>query len=543
MSVRRGLGRLTVQSLASGLGAWAALLLVGDIMPFGGPLAGRAVSAASAASDGSVAGAASAAGAANQAAGSSDDFAKREYDTALAFMKSGRADEAVKDFQAIADNYPSSSVADQALLQLATYYWERANDRERAEAATVQLLRLYGTGRAAPFAHLLNGRMALAGTDANRVETALASFERARRLSPTPEVAAAAAYYSGDALRVSGRCPDAASEYAAVLAGYPQMVGAGRAEIGLARCYIAQHQPRDAMSHLQRARQYADLPPGELTVASRWLTVLARFYLRGPTDPAFVPAGRALMQSPRAPRDIIALATDPGDSLHVLTESAFLLYDAQGRPTQSFQVNDPRGLAIDLEGHPLVVEKNALRTARGAPIVVRPSASGMGSTEALTDLSAACVLSTGDIILAERKTKRLYRVAADGKYLGPFATLHTTRMASNDRDEIVALDRDTKTIVLLDRQGAIVRRIAARGEGYQFGNVVDVSIDSLGHIYALDREQATVHVFTNDGKLLTSLKSPESGESSFRDANAFALDGAGRLFLSDDRAHQVVIYQ
>jgi outer membrane protein assembly factor BamD (BamD/ComL family) len=480
---------------------------------------------------------------ASQSAGSSDDFAKREYDTALAFMKSGRADEAVKDFQAIADNYPSSSVADQALLQLATYYWEHSNDRAHAQAAIDQLLRLYGTGRAAPFAHLLNGRMALAGPDANRIETALASFERARRLFPTPEVAAAAAYYSGDALRVSGRCADAVSEYAAVLVGYPQMVWAGRAEIGLARCYIAQHQPRAAMSHLQRARQYADVPPDELTQVSRWLTVLARFYLRGPADPAFVAAGRALTQSARAPRDIIALASDAGDHLHVLTESAFLVYDAQGKPTQSFQVNDARGLAVDLEGQPLVIEKNALRTPRGTPIVVRALASGTGSTEALSDLSAGCVLSTGDIILAERKTKRLHRVAADGKYLGPFATLPTTRMAVNDRDEIVALDRDTKTIVLFDRQGAIVRRIAARGEGYQFGNVVDVSIDSLGHIYALDREQASVYVFANDGKLLASLKSPESGEASFRDATAFALDAAGRLFLSDDRAHQVVIYQ
>ena len=145
------------------------------------------------------------ASAASQSSGG-DDFAKRQYDTALAFMKSGRADEALKDFQAIADNYPSSSVADQALLQLATYYWEHGADRERAQAATDQLLRLYGTGHAAPFAHLLQGRMALAGTDTNRTETALASFERARRLFPTPEIAAAAAYYSGDALRIAGRC-------------------------------------------------------------------------------------------------------------------------------------------------------------------------------------------------------------------------------------------------------------------------------------------------------------------------------------------------
>jgi TolA-binding protein len=471
--------------------------------------------------------------------GAGDDFARRQYETAVSFMKDGKAEEALKDFQAIADNYPSSSVADQALLQLATYYWERANDRAHAQAATDQLLRLYGTGRAAPFAHLLNGRMVLAGTEPNRTEAALASFERARRLFPTPEVAAAAAYYSGDALRVGGRCPDAVGEYASVLVEYPRMVWAGRAEIGLARCYIAQHQAREAMSHLQRARQYADLPADELTRVSRWLTVLARFYLRAATDPAFVPGGRGLGQTAKAPKDVIALAMDASDRLHVLTESAYLMYDALGRPIQSFQVSEPRGLAIDAEGKPIIVEKNGLRAPKGAPMLVRPTSTG----EPMNDLSAACILSDGELIVAERKTKRLHRVGSDGKYLGPFAPLHTTHIAVNDRDEIVAIDRDTKSIVLFDRQGAVVRKILPKGEGYLLDNVNDVAIDSLGHIYALDREQATVFVFTNDGKLLASLKSPETGDSAFREPTAFALDGAGRVFLSDERAHQVVIYQ
>jgi TolA-binding protein len=473
--------------------------------------------------------------------GGGEDFARRQYDTAVSFMKDGKAEEALKDFQAIADNYPSSSVADQALLQLATYYWEHANDRAHAQAATDQLLRLYGTGRAAPFAHLLNGRMVLAGSEPNRTEAALASFERARRLFPTPEVAAAAAYYSGDALRVGGRCPDAASEYGTVLVEYPRMVWAGRAEVGLARCYIAQHQPREAMSHLQRARQYADLPADELARISRWLTVLARFYLRAGTDPAFVPGGRAGSQSQtaKAPKDIIAMAIDAGDRLHVLTEAAYLMYDALGRPVQSFQVNEARGLAVDQDGKPIVVEKNALRIPKGPPILVRPAGTG----EPMSDLSAACILSDGELIVAERKTKRLHRVGADGKYLGPFAQLHATRLAVNDRDEIVALDRDTKSLVLFDRQGAVVRKILPRGDSYVMDNVIDVAIDALGHIYALDREQASVFVFTNDGKWLASLRSPETGEAAFREPTAFALDAAGRVFLSDERAHQVVIYQ
>jgi TolA-binding protein len=481
-------------------------------------------------------------------AGGGQDFAQRQYDTALAFMKSGRADEAIKDFQAIADNYPSSPVADQALLQMATYYWERANDAAHAKAAIDQLLRLYGTGRAAPYAHLLNGRMALASGAADSTEAALASFERARRLFPSPEVAAAAAFYSGEALRSAGRCPDAAGEYGTVLVDYPRMVWAGRAEMGIARCFIAQHQPRLAMSHLQRARQYADLPTDEQTRAARWLTMIARFYLRGQADPAFVFGGNAMPQTAKAPRDIVSIATDATDHLHVLTESAFLTYDAQGHAIASFQVNEARGLALDADGHPVVIEKNGMRSVRGLPITVRPAAAGAAAStaanaEPLTDLSAGSALSNGDMILAERRTKRLHRVAADGRYLGAVAPLNATRLAANDRDELIAFDRDSKSIVLLDRQGATVRRIPPRGDGYQFDNVADIAIDTLGHIYALDRGASTVFVFTNDGKLLTTLKSPETGDGTFREATAFALDAAGRLFIADAHVHQVVIYQ
>jgi hypothetical protein len=52
-----------------------------------------------------------------------------------------------------------------------------------------------------------------------------------------------------------------------------------------------------------------------------------------------------------------------------------------------------------------------------------------------------------------------------------------------------------------------------------------------------------VFIFANDGKLLASLKSPENGDAAFREPAAFALDGAGRMFLADERAHQVVFYQ
>jgi hypothetical protein len=97
--------------------------------------------------------------------------------------------------------------------------------------------------------------------------------------------------------------------------------------------------------------------------------------------------------------------------------------------------------------------------------------------------------------------------------------------------------------VLLDATGTTVRRIPPRGDGYTFADPADVAIDAIGHIYVLDRDQATVFVFTKDGRLLATLRSPEAGESSFRQPSAIALDPAGRLHIHDERQRTVVIYQ
>ncbi len=228
-------------------------------------------------------------------------------------MRDGRYQEALKDFQAVADNHPSSAVADQALLQIATYHFEQARDVAKASAVLEQLLKAHPTGRAAPFAYLLSGRIALAtparrralaragagacggrGSRKERVDAALASFERARRLFPVPEVMAAAGYYTGEALRASGRCADAMKAYQDVIVDYPRLVWSSRAELGVGRCLVTLDRARDAMPHLQRVRRAAaGVPPREAETALRWNTILARLLLRAPADPAFTFASRA----------------------------------------------------------------------------------------------------------------------------------------------------------------------------------------------------------------------------------------------------------
>jgi TolA-binding protein len=51
----------------------------------------------------------------------SEDFARRQYESGLSFLREQKFVEALKDFQAVVDAYPASRVADAALLRIAEY--------------------------------------------------------------------------------------------------------------------------------------------------------------------------------------------------------------------------------------------------------------------------------------------------------------------------------------------------------------------------------------------------------------------------------------
>ena len=82
-------------------------------------------------------------------------------------------------------------------------------------------------------------------------------------------------------------------------------------------------------------------------------------------------------------------------------------------------------------------------------------------------------------------------------------------------------------------------RIAQRGAGYELTGPTDVALDVFDHVYVLERDR--VLIFGQDGKLLATF-TPDAA-SAFRNAQALALDGAGRLYIYDEGQGRVVIFQ
>ena len=203
------------------------------------------------------------------------------------------------------------------------------------------------------------------------------------------------------------------------------------------------------------------------------------------------------------------MAIAPKGDIAVLAENALVVYAAQGGVIESFTVNQPRGLTLDAEGRPVVITERGLMRARAQLVTLRAGDAATGRP--LEELAAVGILSNGDIIAADRRTRAIHRFDAEGQPRGAFAAVNASRLAVNERDDIAAIEREGKSIVLLDAAGTIVRRIPPRGEGYTLAEPADVAIDAIGHIYVLDRDQAAVFVFTKDGRLLAIAAFARSG--------------------------------
>jgi TolA-binding protein len=475
--------------------------------------------------------------------GSPEEFARRQYDSGLAFLGERKFGEALKDFQAVVDTYPASRVADAALLQIATYHLEVAWDPAASRAAVDTLLKKYPTSDSAPMAHVLAGRLLVAQSRAQAdVEAALSNFERVPRLYPGSDAVPAALFQAGETLRLNRREAEATARYRQVSVDFPQSVWSARAMLGEARCEVTAGRIAAAMELLQRARQRFPATP-EASTAREWNTILYRLYLRPPVQPSYQFANRTLAGSGGKLKDIEAVAVDRRGTVIAAGGGAVLPFDPSGRVQGPLSAAAPVGVSFERDGEPLYVLKAGLLRGRQPYGVSVPKPDG--SPRVLDSVTAGVVTSKGDLLLADKDTKGIGRFSTDGKFLAPFAPVATLRLAIDSTDRVAALEQDGGGVALLEPDGRVRSKIAARGAGYEFDKIVDLAFDALGHLYVLDRGQGAVHVFApqSPARLVTTFTIPAKAAGAFRHGRALGLDAAARLYIYDDDVDKIQVYQ
>lgn len=471
-----------------------------------------------------------------------EEFARRQYESGLNFLQNHRYTEAMKDLQAVVDSFSTSLVADNALLQIALYHLETAHDLDSAQEAVEKLVKEYPDSDSAPMAHVLAGRIAFSrGRSSNDLDGALASFERVPRLFPGNEAVAAAGFYAGEALRTVRRDREAVERFRRVTMEYPRSIWAARAGLAAGYALVQQNQPMQALQEIQRARR---LFPGS-TVAADALdlnSIVYRLYVRGPSHPSHTFSGKTIGAADSGLKDVVRLTFDPTGRLMVGHKRGISIFKADGTVAETIQAVNATAFFVDEQDRFVVARGGSLITGRNQAIAFSGPGSD-GTLRALDDIPAVLANDRGERLVSNPKAHNVIRALPNGRFLSVFAPGNVSRMAQNWMGDVAMLDRGSKAVVVVDRDGKPVSKIPSKGTGYEFDDPVDVAFDALNHVYVLDPGRSAIFVFGAKSTLVTTLSVPDRSPGALARAQAVGVDSAGRLYAFDSRSRRIQVYQ
>lgn len=333
------------------------------------------------------------------------------------------------------------------------------------------------------------------------------------------------------------------SGFAASRRRIPTHPGAARANLAAGYCLVQSDRAPVALPEVQRVRQMQP-QTAVATDAININSILYRLYVRAPGQPAFAFSGRFVGDEKANFGDVIGVTVDRANRLLLGHKAGIAVFDAKGTLTATVAANEPSAFFVDDAGRIVFARQAALHTEKVASIPIAVPQPAPKPARPVEEIPSVVALSTGQRIVVDKKEKTVIRVGANGQYLGPFATaINTERLATNALDDVAMIDRDSKAITLLDREGKPLSKIMAKGANYQFDEPIDMVFDQLGHLYVLDRGKASVYVFGPKNRLITTFTLAEKSPGAFTRARAIGLDAAGRIYIFDERVKRIQVYQ
>jgi TolA-binding protein len=471
-----------------------------------------------------------------------EEFARRQYDSGMSFLQNHRYAEALKDLQAVVDSFGTSTVAPGALLQIAQYQLEVARDVAATQTAIDRLLKDYANSDSAPMAHVLSGRLAMMkGHTPADVDAALASFERVPRLFPGTEGVAAAGYYAGEALRTVHRIDEALDRYRRVRMEYPRSEWAARASLGEGYCLVQQDKATRALPEIQWVRQqFPNSPVAASALAMN--TIIYRLYVRPPAQPPYTFSGKSIGNERADYKDVLGIQWDRDGRLLLGHKTGVAIFDDKGAAAGTVAGQDVSAFFVDEKNRIVIARNSQLVADKGETVnLIVPTQNGI--PRALEELPSVIATSKGERLVSDPKGHTVLRLGADGKYQSVFSSTYFNRLFVTPLDEIAMLDKNTKSITITDRDGKVQSKLPAKGQGYELDDPVDVAFDALGHMYVLDRGKNSVVVFGAKNKFVANVTMPEKSTGAFTRAAALGVDPSGRLFIFDERAKRIQVYQ
>ncbi|HEY0004717.1 MAG TPA: NHL repeat-containing protein [Pyrinomonadaceae bacterium] len=204
-------------------------------------------------------------------------------------------------------------------------------------------------------------------------------------------------------------------------------------------------------------------------------------------------------------QDARSIAVDTAGRIYVgeYTGGRIQVFDASGKFINQWSIGDRktilRGMAADRKGNIYVVKGGSIYRYDG------------GTSEQLDQLEYAGGWGFDDVT-----------VTADGGILAAWY---------KNRDDIVRFDAKGKAV-------STIRAAISQASGDSELNT-RLAADGLGNIYALGTFNNAVFKFAPDGKYLSRFGSAGDQPGQFRAPSAIAVDGRGRVYVSDSKGIQI----
>jgi outer membrane protein assembly factor BamD (BamD/ComL family) len=469
---------------------------------------------------------------------SPDAQALEYYRSGQEFAHGQHYEEALKDFATVVETYPDSEWAEPALYEIARIRFEAYGHVALARNTLDTARQRYAGGAVKPWWDILDARMRLAtsrtGAD---VDDVINMLSRIPRVFQGSDAVPAALFFSGEAFRQAGVLDKAAEGFQQVAREYSQSPWAARALLGQARINLSAGRTLEAIRLVQRViDRFPDTEAA--AIAAAWNTILVRLYAR-PSGAPYRPAGSL----PPPAAEVRGLAVTPDGRLFVaagagvfVTPAAHAAYAVVGKA---------ESVSVDARGQVFLVWAGGFSELGGAPVTIalpQPPDRRSRPPERLEGIAALAVTSARDFIVADQRRRTVYRYGGSEVEVW-LDGVRVRQMAISDDDEIAVLSAD-RAVEIHTRFGR-VRKLSVNASGKErFNDPRDIALDSMGHVYVLDRGHRSVMVFAPDGRFVRAFESPAEREPhAFRRAAALAVDRAGTLFIFDERSRQIQIYQ
>jgi TolA-binding protein len=471
---------------------------------------------------------------------SPEDQARGLLEDGRTYRKDGKLKQALDNFQTIVSGFPNTSFVDDALLEIGRYYLEVDKDVAKARDAFEQVTKRFPQSDGAPGAYYYLGRLTMersaAATD---IDDALAQFARVQRLYPRSEWVPRALYATGLAHRRSGRLAEAAEAARRVALEHPSSDAAPAAQFELAQDLALAGEFRPAMEEFQQVRNR--YPESEWSpLALDRITALYR--LHGADKPAFALDSSYAMGAGDTLKDVRGILMTPARTLWVASDKvkSAIPFAPDGKMGPGLAGEDLQSMSLAPNGDLLVTASRAVRLGpRNLQTFAIPG-DKPGETEPLEKLEAAAMTPSGSVLVADEKKKKVFRYDGKFQYQAPFPDAkerQVSRIVLDSEGAIVMLDRDERTVRVVDEAGKVLRTIAARGPGYELRKPVDVAVDGFRNTYVAD-EEGGVLVFSPQGALLTTL-----GGADVRKARAVTVDPSGAVLVYDDKLQKILRFK